>query len=44
MTENICRENKKAHLIFKNLFSENLAVFMIMWKNMIAAHRTQMTI
>ena len=30
-----CRENQNTHFIFSNFVSENLAVYEIMWKNMV---------
>jgi hypothetical protein len=39
-----CRENQNAHFMFGNFFSENLAVFEIMWKNMIEPDRPQVAI
>jgi len=38
-----CRENQNIHLVFKNFFSGNRAVYKIMWKNMVAPDRPQMT-
>jgi hypothetical protein len=29
-----CRENQNTHFMFNNFFSENHAVYEIMWKNM----------
>jgi hypothetical protein len=34
---------KKTHSVFNNFFSENCAVFEIVWKNMVEPERTQMT-
>jgi len=40
-----CRENKKKHIIFGNLFFfENIAVYEIMWKKRVEPERPQMTI
>jgi hypothetical protein len=37
-------EKIKTHLMFNNLFSDNRAVYEIMWKNMVQSHKPQMTI
>jgi hypothetical protein len=39
-----CRENQNTHFICNKMFSENLAVYEIMWKNMVEPDRPQMTI
>ena len=41
-----CRENQNAHLISSNFFfsPENLAVYEIMWENMVETDRPRMTI
>ena len=40
-----CRENQKTHFVFNNFFfSENRAVYKIMWKNIVERGRPQMTI
>jgi hypothetical protein len=39
-----CRENQNSHLMFSNLFSENGAVYEIMWKNMVEPDKPQMKI
>jgi hypothetical protein len=35
---------KNTHFVFNNVFSENRAVYEIMWKNMVQPDRPQMTI
>jgi hypothetical protein len=42
--EKICSENQNTYFIFKNLSSENPAVYGIMCKNMVQSDRPQMTI
>jgi hypothetical protein len=39
----ICRERQKTNFIFSNFFSENRAVFGIMWTGMVEPGRIQMT-
>jgi hypothetical protein len=39
-----CRENQNTHLMFKNFFSENHAIYEIMWKNIVEPIRPQVTI
>ena len=39
-----CTENENTHFILNIIFSENLAVYEIMWKNMVQEDRPQMTI
>ena len=39
-----CTENQNTHFVFSNFFSENRAVYEIMWKNMVQRGRPQMTI
>jgi hypothetical protein len=34
----------KTHFMFNNFFSENRAVYEIMWKNMVEPNRPKMTI
>jgi hypothetical protein len=41
---NICRENRNTHFMFMHFFSENLAVYEIMWKNVVERGRTQITL
>ena len=38
------RENQNTHFMFNNSFSENHAIYEIMWKNMVEPDRPQMTI
>jgi hypothetical protein len=37
------RENQNKHFVFSNFFSENRAVYKIMWKNTVDPGRPQMT-
>jgi hypothetical protein len=39
-----CGENQNTHIMFKNFFSENPAVYEIMWKNMVHPDRSKITI
>jgi hypothetical protein len=39
-----CREKQGTHFMFNNFFSESHAIYEIMWKNMVQADRSQMTI
>jgi hypothetical protein len=43
VSDESCRENQNTSFIFNNLFSENRAVFEIMWKNMLEPDRPQTT-
>ena len=43
-SDRICRENQNAHFSFKFFFFENLAVYEIMWQNVIESDRPQLTI
>ena len=36
-------ENRNTHLMFKNCFSENGAMYKIIWKNVVQPDRTQIT-
>jgi len=36
-------ENQNTHFMLNNFFSENRAVYEIMWKNMVEPDRSQMT-
>jgi hypothetical protein len=38
-----CRKNRNTHFMFSNFFPENLAVYEIMWKNIVERGRPQMT-
>jgi len=38
-----CRENRNKHFTFNNFFSENLALYEIMWKNNVELGRPQIT-
>jgi hypothetical protein len=35
ISDKSCRENQNTHFMFNNFFSENRAVYVIMWKNMV---------
>jgi len=37
-------ENQNTHFVFNNFVPENLAVYEIVWKNMVKRGRPQMTI
>ena len=37
-------EKIKTHFVFSNIFSENLTVYEIIWKNVVERGRPQMTI
>ena len=38
----ICSENQNTHFMFNNFFSENHAIYEIIWKNLVEAGRPQM--
>jgi len=40
----LCRINRNTLYIFNNFFSENRAVFKVIWKNVVEPDRSQMTI
>jgi hypothetical protein len=42
--DKICAESQNKHFVFNNFFSENHAVYEIMWKNMVEPERPHMTI
>jgi hypothetical protein len=42
--KNLYRNHPKAYSLFNNCFSENLAGYEIMWKNMVQPDRPQMAI
>ena len=44
ISDKIYMENQNIHFMLNNLFSENLAVYEIMWKIMVKFDRSQMTI
>jgi hypothetical protein len=44
ISEKNCRENQNTDFVFSNFFSENPAVYEIMWKNTAGRGRPQMTI
>jgi hypothetical protein len=35
VSEKFCRENRNAHIVFNNFFSENGAIYEIMWENVV---------
>jgi hypothetical protein len=39
-----CRENQTTHFIYNNFYPENLAVYELMWKNVVDPERPQMEI
>jgi hypothetical protein len=44
VSDYICRENQNAHFMFNNLFSENRAVYEIMYRNIVeSGHRCWIT-
>jgi len=43
-SDKCCGENQNIHFMFDNFFSENHAIYEIMWKNMVEPDRPQMTI
>jgi hypothetical protein len=43
VSDKSCRENQNTYFIF-NKFSENHAVYEIMWKNMVEPDRPQITV
>jgi hypothetical protein len=44
VSDKSCRENQNIHFMFTNCFSENNAVYGIMWKHTVEQDRQQMTI
>jgi len=40
----MCRENKNTHFRLNNIFSEEHAVYEVMWKNMVDLDRPQMRV
>jgi len=44
VSDKSCRENQNTLFVFKIFFFENLAVYEIMWKNIVERGRSQMTI
>jgi len=44
VSDKSCRENQNTRSEFNNFFPENLAVYEIMWKNIVEPDRWQMTI
>jgi hypothetical protein len=43
-SEKICRENQNTHFMFKFFFPQNLAVFELMWKNILEPVRAQLAV
>jgi hypothetical protein len=43
VSDKCCRENKNINFMFKNFFSENHALYDIMWKKMVEPDRPHMT-
>jgi hypothetical protein len=43
VSDKSCREKQNTHFKLNNLFSENRAVYEIMWKNMKKSDRPQVT-
>jgi len=43
ISDKICRENQNTHFIFNKFFPENLAVYEIIWKNMVEEDIPQIT-
>jgi len=41
VSDKSCTENQNTHFVFSNFFSENRAVYEIMWKNMVEPDRPQ---
>jgi hypothetical protein len=44
VSDRSCTENQITHFVFSNTFSENRAVYEIMWKNIVEWGRVQMAI
>jgi len=44
VSDKSCTENRKTHFVFSNFFSQNLAVYGEMWKNIVQPDRPQMVI
>ena len=44
VSDQSCRGRQNTQFIFKNFFSENHAIYQIMWKNTVQPDRPQMTI
>ena len=44
VSDKSCTENQITHFMFNNFFPENRVVYEIMWKNIVQADMTQMTI
>ena len=44
VSDKSCRENQNTHFMFNNFIFENLAVYEVMWKNIVQPERKQMTL
>jgi hypothetical protein len=44
ISDTCCRENQNTRFVFNNVFSENFAVYEIMWKNIVKRDRPQTTL
>jgi len=44
VSDTSCTENENTHFMFNKFLSENLAVYEIMWKNMLEPDRLQVKI
>jgi hypothetical protein len=44
ISDRCCRENQNTHFMINNSFSENRAIYEIMWKNMVEPDRPEMTV
>ena len=44
VSDKTCRGNQNTHFVFNDFFSENHAIYEIMWKNIVERDRPQMTI
>ena len=43
VSDKSCTENQNIHFVYSNFFSENHAIYEIMWKNMVVPERPQLT-
>ena len=43
VSDKSCREKQNTHFVFSNFFPENLAVYEIMWKDIVQRDMPQMT-
>jgi hypothetical protein len=44
VSDESCRENQSTLFVFRNIFSSEIAVYEIMWKNIVEPDRPQMAI